>query len=92
MPKFKFLFHLIEKHIVLEDIDPVVFYGVGNGHLQMVRSLFPKLRIMARDNVVRVLGDEEQMAAFEEATEKLRTHVMQFNSLKEEDILVSLIL
>ena len=66
---------------------PVVFYGVGNGHLQMVRSLFPKLRIMARDNVVRVLGDEEQMAAFEEATEKLRTHVMQFNSLKEEDIL-----
>ena len=87
MPKFKFLFHLIEKHIVLEDIDPVVFYGVGNGPLQMVRSLFPKLRIMARDNVVRVLGDEEQMAAFEEATEKLRTHVMQFNSLKEEDIL-----
>jgi phosphate starvation-inducible PhoH-like protein len=78
---------LIEKHIVLEDIDPVIFYGVGNGHLQMIRSLYPKLRIMARDNVVRVLGDEEQMAAFEESTEKMRQHVMQFNSLKEEDIL-----
>ena len=65
----------------------MVFYGVGNGHLQMIRSLYPKLRIMARDNVVRVLGDEEQMAAFEESTEKLRQHVMQFNSLKEEDIL-----
>lgn len=78
---------MIEKHIVLEDIDPVIFYGVGNGHLQMIRSLYPKLRIMARDNVVRVLGDEEQMAAFEESTEKLRQHVMQFNSLKEEDIL-----
>ena len=75
------------KHIVLEDIDPVIFYGVGNGHLQMIRSLYPKLRIMARDNVVRVLGDEEQMAAFEESTEKMRQHVMQFNSLKEEDIL-----
>ena len=85
--KFKFLYHLIEKHIVLEDIDPVIFYGVGNGHLQMIRSLFPKLRVMARDNVVRVLGDEEQMAAFEESVEKLRNHVMQFNSLKEEDIL-----
>ncbi|WP_091841796.1 PhoH family protein [Prevotella sp. ne3005] len=78
---------MIEKHIVLEDIDPVIFYGVGNGHLQMIRSLYPKLRIMARDNVVRVLGDEEQMAAFEESTEKMRQHVMQFNSLKEEDIL-----
>ena len=65
----------------------MIFYGVGNGHLQMIRSLYPKLRIMARDNVVRVLGDEEQMAAFEESTEKLRQHVMQFNSLKEEDIL-----
>ena len=78
---------MIEKHIVLEDIDPVVFYGVGNGHLQMIRSLYPKLRIVARDNVIRVLGDEEQMSAFEENVEKLREHVLRFNSLKEEDIL-----
>ena len=87
MPKFKKLQHLIEKHIVLEDIDPVIFYGVGNGHLQMIRSLYPKLRIMARDNVVRVLGDEEQMASFEESVEKLRAHVLRFNSLGDEDIL-----
>ena len=85
--KFKFLYHLIEKHLVLEDIDPVVFYGVGNGHLQMIRSLYPKLRIVARDNVIRVLGDEEQMASFEENVEKLRQHVLRFNALKEEDIL-----
>ena len=78
---------MIEKHIILEDIDPVVFYGTGNQHLQMLRALYPKLRIVARDNVIRVLGDEEQMAAFEEATEKLRQHVMKFNNLKEEDIL-----
>jgi len=78
---------LIEKHIVLEDIDPVVFYGVNNLHLQMIRSLFPKLRIVARDNVIRVLGDEEQMASFEENVEALRHHILKFNSLKEEDIL-----
>jgi len=78
---------LIEKHLVLEDIDPVIFYGVGNGHLQMIRSLYPKLRIVARDNVIRVLGDEEQMVSFEENVEKMRQHVLRFNSLKEEDIL-----
>jgi len=78
---------LIEKHIVLEDIDPVMFYGVGNVHLQMIRSLYPKLRIMARDNVIRVLGDEEQMAAFEESVEKLRSHILQFNNIGEEDII-----
>ena len=52
-----------------------------------MRALFPKLRIVARDNVIRVLGDEEQMAAFEENAERIRKHVLKFNSLKEEDIL-----
>lgn len=78
---------MTEKHIVLEDIDPVVFYGVGNAHLQMIRALFPKLRIVARDNIMRVLGDEEQMCSFEESIEMLRKHVLKFNTLKEEDIL-----
>ena len=88
MPKFlDTCTELIEKHIVLEDIDPVVFYGVGNAHLQMMKALYPKLRIVARDNVLRVLGDEEQMASFEESAEKMRQHILRFNSLKEEDIL-----
>lgn len=78
---------MIEKHIVLEDIDPVILYGAGNCHLQMIRALFPKLRIVARDNVIRVLGDEEQMCAFEENIETIRRHVLKFNSIGEEDIL-----
>jgi len=65
----------------------VVFYGVGNCHLQMIRSLYPKLRIVARDNVIRILGDEEQMVSFEENIEKIRQHVLRFNALKEEDII-----
>ena len=80
---------MIEKHIVLEDIDSVIFYGVGNAHLQMMKALYPKLRIVARDNVIRIMGDEEQMAAFEESVEKMRLHVLRFNSLSEEDIRTS---
>lgn len=64
-----------------------MFYGVGNAHLQMLRALYPKLRIVARDNVIRIMGDEEQMAAFEESTEKIRQHIVKFNSISEEDIL-----
>lgn len=78
---------MIEKHIILEDIDPVVFYGVGNAHLQMIKSLYPKLRIVARDNIIRVLGDEEEMASFEENVEKMRRHVLKYNNINEEDIL-----
>ena len=78
---------MIEKHLVLEDIDPVMFYGVNNGHLQIIKSLFPKLRITARDNVIRVLGDEEEMARFEEKSEILRKHILKYNAIGEEDIL-----
>ena len=78
---------MIEKHIVLEDIDPVMFYGVNNAHLQMIRSLYPKLRIVARDNVIRVLGDEEEMAKVEEDIEQMRKHLLKYNMLNDEDIL-----
>ena len=78
---------MTEKHIVLEDIDPVALYGAGNSHLQMIKALYPKLRIVARDNVVRVLGDEGQLNKFEENLEAMRRHVLTFNSIREEDIL-----
>ena len=78
---------MIEKHIVLEDIDPVMFYGVNNAHLQMIKSLYPKLRIVARDNVIRVLGDEEEMAKVEEDIERMRKHLLKYNMLNDEDIL-----
>lgn len=78
---------MIEKHIVLEDIDPVILYGANNTHLQIVKALYPKLRIVARDNVLRVLGDEEQMANFEESIEKIRKHVLKYNSINEDDLI-----
>lgn len=78
---------MIEKHIILEDIDPVVLYGAGNAYLQIIKALYPKLRIVARDNVIRVLGDEELMAKFETSIEKMRKHVLKYNSINEEDII-----
>lgn len=78
---------MIEKHIVLEDIDPVILYGVNNTHLQIIKALYPKLRIVARDNVLRVLGDEEQMANFEENIEKIRKHVLKYNSINEDNLI-----
>ena len=56
---------MIEKHIILEDIDLLSFYGANNANLQMLKALYPKLRIVARDNVMRVMGDEALIAEFE---------------------------
>ena len=78
---------MIEKHIVLEDIDPVIFYGVNNANIQMIKALYPKLRIVARGNVIKVMGDEEEMCAFEESIIALEKHCAKYNSLKEEVII-----
>ena len=78
---------MTEKHIVLEDIDPVVFYGVNNVNMQMIKALYPKLRIVARGNVIKVMGDKEEMAHFDENMGKLQRHCVKYNQLSEEDIL-----
>jgi len=78
---------MIEKHLILEDIDPAVFYGVRNSNLRMVKSLYPKLRIMARDNVVKAIGEEDDLARFEAKMGELISHCAKYNSLSEEAIL-----
>ena len=78
---------MIEKHIVLEDVDPVVFYGVNNANIQLIKALYPKLRIVARGNVVKVMGDEEEMCAFEEQIQALEQHCVRYNALSEEAII-----
>ena len=78
---------MIEKLIVLEDVDPIIFYGVNNTNMQLIKALYPKLRIIARGNVIKVLGDEEELCAFEENIGKLQKYCSEFNSLKEEVII-----
>ena len=78
---------MIEKHLILEDVDPAIFYGVRNSNLRMVKSLYPKLRIMARDNVVKAIGEEEDLERFEGKMEELISHCAKYNSLTEEAIL-----
>lgn len=53
----------------------------------MIKSLLPKLRINARGDVIRVLGDEEEMCTFEENIELMRQHLIKYNKITEEDIL-----
>lgn len=79
---------MLERHIVLNEADPVIFYGVQNANLRLLKALFPKLRIIARDNVIKVIGDELEIAAFEEHTKLLENHVIEYNRLTEEELLL----
>ncbi|MDR0973666.1 MAG: PhoH family protein [Prevotellaceae bacterium] len=78
---------MIEKIIVLEDVDPVIFYGVNNTNLQLIKALYPKLRIVARGNVLKAMGDEAELAAFEENILRLERYGAEYNMLKEDAII-----
>ena len=78
---------MIERHIILDDIDPASFYGANNVHLQMLKKLHPKLRIVARDNIIKAMGDEEELERFNRVIELLCEHSRKYNSINEEAII-----
>ena len=78
---------MIEKHFILEEADPVLFYGANNAHLRMLKALYPKLRIVARDNVIKVMCSEVEMADFEDVFKQLEKHCVRYNQLSEENVL-----
>ena len=78
---------MIERIIIVDNIDPVVFYGVNNSNMHLIRNLFPKLRITARGSVIKVIGEESETAEFEKKIKELAEHCERFNRLTEEAIL-----
>lgn len=78
---------MIERHFVLEEADPQIFCGVNNANLRLLRALYPKLRIIGRDNVLKAMGSEEDMADFEEAFSALEKHCAKYNRLTEEQLI-----
>jgi phosphate starvation-inducible PhoH-like protein len=77
---------MIERIIILDGADPVAFFGANNSNFQLIKSLYPKLRIVARGNVIKVIGDELELAEFEEKVRKMEAHCRDFNVLNEEAI------
>jgi len=76
-----------ERIIILEGIDPITFFGANNGNVQLLRTLFPKLKIVARGNVIKTLGDEVEMAVFEEKIREMEKVCAEMNLLTEETII-----
>lgn len=84
--KKNFDFFMIEKLIYLESVDLVEFMGVKNAKLDLIKANFPKLKIVARGNWLKAMGDAEEVADFEEKINQLLEHYERFNVLKEDVI------
>lgn len=78
---------MIERIVIIDQADPVSFYGVNNANMQLIRNLFPKLRMAARGSVIKVIGDDEETALFERKIKELEAYCAKYNKLTEEVIL-----
>ena len=78
---------MIERIVIIDNVDPVSFYGVNNSNMQLIRNLFPKLRLAARGSVIKVIGDETETAEFEKKIKELEDYCSRYNKLTEEVIL-----
>ena len=78
---------MIERIIIVDSVDPVTFYGVNNANIQLIRNLFPKLRIAARGSIIKVIGDDVETSLFEQTVKKLEEYCAKYNKLPQEVII-----
>lgn len=78
---------MIERIYILETVDPIIFYGVNNSNMQLIKTLFPKLRIVARGNVMKVIGEEEESELFLKKIREIEKYCEEFNTLSDEVII-----
>ncbi len=78
---------MIERIVIIDNVDPVSFYGVNNSNMQLIRNLFPKLRMAARGSLIKVIGDDKETADFEKKIKELESYCVKYNKLTEDVIL-----
>ena len=78
---------MIERIVIIDNVDPVSFYGVNNSNMHLILNLFTKLRMAARGSVIKVIGDDAETAEFERKIKELEEYCSRFNKLTEEVIL-----
>ncbi len=75
-----------ELKLTLEITDQVQFWGANNEHYELVKAAFPKLKIVARGNDVKALGDEAELKVFEQKFEQLVAHLEKYRKLSSNDV------
>lgn len=79
-----------ELNITLEGVNPAVLWGAQNEHFEVLKQHFPKLRIVARGNEVKVFGDGEAVDAFKGYFDRILSHAEKHHNITLRDIEVIL--
>jgi phosphate starvation-inducible PhoH-like protein len=76
----------MEKKIELDNINPIDFYGVGGQRIEQIRSMFPKIKIVARGNDLKIMGEEAEVERFSALVARIKSHVMKYNTLSDKEL------
>ena len=75
-----------ERIIYLEGVNPVHIYGANNVLMEKITAFFPRLKIIARGDEIKVIGEKDELDRFEEKINSLIDHFHEFNSLSVDDV------
>lgn len=77
---------MAEKNIELISVEPIVLFGVNDAKLDYIRTFFPKLKIIARGNMIKVIGDLEQIIRFEESVDAFQQYFKRYGTLTHANV------
>jgi phosphate starvation-inducible PhoH-like protein len=77
---------LNELKISIDNINPAVLWGPNNDHFEIIKKQYPKLKLVARGTELKVLGDDHELAVFDEKFSHLLNHVEKFENLNITDL------
>ena len=82
-----FILRMIEKIVYLEGIDPLDLYGINNSMYEKIRGFFPKLRLVARGDEIKVMGELSEIQRFESAINLMIGYYQKYQRLTEADLI-----
>ena len=71
---------MTEKEILLENIDPIDLYGSNNAKINLIKTFFPKLKIIPRGSVIKAFGSEEDIEEFDLKIQRIINHFERYQS------------
>lgn len=83
---YKHIFSLNERLITLEEINPIDFFGTNNSHMDLIKSYYPKLKLVVRGNQIKAYGESILLDEFEKRIQVLVNYLAKYNKLDETSI------
>lgn len=78
---------MTEETYILETADPILFCGVNNANIHLLKVLFSKIRIIARGNAIKAMGDDADVVDFVKKLSLIEQHITKFNTINDAVII-----